>query len=61
MLATLGLKKSRYPFGHGALLELPNGLLLADRYHCSRYNTNPGRLTFVMFEAVFAELKARFD
>ena len=59
VLATLGLKKSRYPFGHGALHELPNGLLLADSYHCSRYNTNTGRLTVEMFEAVFAELKAR--
>jgi uracil-DNA glycosylase family 4 len=59
VLATLGLKKSRYPFGHGALHELPNGLALADSYHCSRYNTNTGRLTVEMFEAVFAELKAR--
>ncbi len=59
VLATLGLKKSRYPFGHGALHELPSGLLLADSYHCSRYNTNTGRLTVAMFEAVFAELRAR--
>jgi uracil-DNA glycosylase family 4 len=61
VLAALGLKKSRYPFGHGALHELPGGPLLADSYHCSRYNTNTGRLTVEMFEAVFAELKARFD
>ena len=32
------------------------GLLLADSYHCSRYNTNTGRLTTAMFEAVFTGL-----
>jgi len=40
---------------------LPGGLLLADSYHCSRYNTNTGRLTPAMFEAVLAELRRRFD
>ena len=59
VLAALGERKSRYPFGHGALHELPGGLLLADSYHCSRYNTNTGRLTPAMFEAVFAELRDR--
>ena len=28
--------------------------MLYDSYHCSRYNTNTGRLTPAMFEAVFA-------
>ncbi|MFP3386688.1 hypothetical protein R0J92_24910, partial [Tritonibacter sp. SIMBA_163] len=32
-------------FAHGAWHELPDGLILADSYHCSRYNTNTGRLT----------------
>ena len=59
VLSALGQKKSRYPFAHGSLHELPQGLLLADSYHCSRYNTNTGRLTVAMFEAVFAALKAR--
>jgi len=59
VLAARGLRKSRYPFGHGALHELPDGLLLADSYHCSRYNTNTGRLTVAMFEAVFDELARR--
>jgi uracil-DNA glycosylase len=27
-----------------------------DCYHCSRYNTNTGRLNTAMFEAVFAEI-----
>jgi uracil-DNA glycosylase len=40
---------------------LPNGLLLADSYHCSRYNTNTGKLTPAMFEAVFAVIRERLD
>ena len=49
------------PFKHGALHELEGGLVLADSYHCSRYNTNTGRLTAAMFEAVVAALKAHLD
>ncbi|MGE0152748.1 MAG: uracil-DNA glycosylase [Reyranellaceae bacterium] len=45
-----------YKFVHGAQHALPNGLLLADSYHCSRYNTNTGVLTTAMFEAVFEKL-----
>jgi uracil-DNA glycosylase family 4 len=59
VLATLDLRRSRYPFAHGALHALPDGPLLADSYHCSRYNTNTGRLTAAMFESVFVELKRR--
>ena len=56
VLATLGLKQSAYKFSHEARHTLPNGLVLADSYHCSRYNTNTGRLTTEMFEAVFRGL-----
>jgi uracil-DNA glycosylase family 4 len=56
VLAALGLRQAAYPFAHGALQALPSGLLLADSYHCSRYNTNTGRLTSTMFEAVFTKL-----
>lgn len=59
VLSALGLKKNGFPFTHGALHRLPSGLTLADSYHCSRYNTNTGRLTVEMFEAVFAELRQR--
>jgi uracil-DNA glycosylase len=41
------------------LHALPQGGLLADSYHCSRYNTNTGKLTVAMFEAVFAALVQR--
>ena len=56
LFTAFGLKRGRYPFGHGALHGLPNGLILADSYHCSRYNTNTGRLTPAMFGAVFEAL-----
>ena len=58
-LAALGERLSRRPFKHGVLHELEGGLVLADSYHCSRYNTNTGRLTAAMFEAVVGALKAR--
>jgi uracil-DNA glycosylase len=59
ILAALNLRRAPYPFAHGARHDLPNGLLLADSYHCSRYNTNTGRLTPAMFEAVVGGLRER--
>lgn len=59
VLAAQGQKRARYRFAHGAIHALPAGPILADSYHCSRYNTNTGQLTPAMFEAVFAELKRR--
>ena len=59
VLRSFGLPQSRWRFGHGVVHALPNGLLLADSYHVSRYNTNTGRLTEPMFEAVIAQAKAR--
>ncbi|WP_338425788.1 uracil-DNA glycosylase [Sphingopyxis kveilinensis] len=38
---------------HGAVHALPDGRHLVDSYHCSRYNTNTGRLTPEMFADVF--------
>jgi uracil-DNA glycosylase len=56
VLAALGERRASCPFGHGALHRLKSGLALADSYHCSRYNTNTGKLTTAMFEAVFTVL-----
>ncbi|HEY0116944.1 MAG TPA: uracil-DNA glycosylase [Allosphingosinicella sp.] len=51
---TAGAKLSDHPFGHLAEHRLPDGRLLIDSYHCSRYNQNTGRLTRDMFRQVFA-------
>jgi uracil-DNA glycosylase len=59
VLAALGEKLSKRPFRHGMAHELAGGLVLADSYHCSRYNTNTGRLTTEMFEGVVAALRVR--
>lgn len=59
VLGALGHKQSAAKFGHGARHEgLLDGVTLADSYHCSRYNTNTGRLTGAMFDDVFEGIKA---
>jgi len=60
-LAALGLRKSAYRFGHGAVHPLPDGRTLVGSYHCSRYNTNTGKLTVEMFESVFGIIRAQLD
>lgn len=52
ILDTFALKKKDFPFSHGARHALPGGLDLFDSFHCSRLNTNTGRLTPEMFEQV---------
>lgn len=61
VLGAKGLRRAAYPFAHGALHELPGGVLLADSYHCSRLNTNTGTLTKQMFEAVFTAIVERLS
>jgi uracil-DNA glycosylase len=53
-LDALGVPRGAARFAHGAEHRLENGLLLVDSYHCSRYNTNTGRLTPQMFRDVVA-------
>jgi uracil-DNA glycosylase len=50
-------KPSHYVFRHGGRYEIGNYLLF-DSYHCSRYNTNTGRLTAEMFRGVFESIAA---
>ncbi len=52
-------KRKDHPFAHGGEHALGDGLILFDSYHCSRYNTNTGRLTPAMFDAVFATIRER--
>jgi uracil-DNA glycosylase family 4 len=60
VLGALGQRRAAFPFAHGAMHDL-GSLLLADSYHCSRYNTNTGKLTPAMFAAVFAQLRKRLE
>ena len=57
VLRAKGCTLNSVAFGHGAVHLLPGGLILADSYHCSRYNTNTGRLTKLMFQNVFKRIR----
>jgi len=52
VLKALGAKANAAPAGHGVEADV-GGYRLFNSYHCSRLNTNTGRLTPEMFEAVF--------
>ena len=56
LLKACGIPPSRIRFQHGKIHRLPDGLLLADSYHVSRYNTNTGRLSEAMFEEIMAAI-----
>ena len=56
VLRALDVRLKDAPFDHGARHRLGN-INLYDSYHCSRYNTNTGRLTVEMFETVFEAVR----
>lgn len=56
-LVALGARAAHLPFAHGAAGDIAGRRVFAS-YHCSRYNTNTGRLTPAMFESVFAAARA---
>lgn len=47
------LRRGSHAFGHGRTHRIGDGRWLVDSYHCSRYNTQTGRLTEAMFRSVF--------
>lgn len=62
----LGLKLSSLPFGHACEYQiersaLANPVKLISSYHCSRYNTNTGRLTVDMFRDIFQRAKTALN
>ena len=59
VLRACGVPVTRHRFRHGEIVQLPDGLLLADCYHVSRYNTNTGLLTTPMFEHVVLQITQR--
>ena len=60
LLRALGLPASAGVAGHGA--EFTAGpYQVINSYHCSRLNTNTGRLTPEMFEAIFRRARSLLD
>jgi uracil-DNA glycosylase family 4 len=59
-LKALGLSANAAPSGHGLQFQAGPYRLFSS-YHCSRLNTNTGRLTTPMFEQVFADVRAYLD
>lgn len=57
LLAYHGLRKAAHPFAHGSEHDL-GGRVLLSSYHVSRQNTNTGKLTAPMFDAVLERAKA---
>lgn len=60
VLKALGEKAGAAPPGHGVEYQAGPYRLFSS-YHCSRLNTNTGRLTAAMFEDVFAAVRAYLD
>ncbi|CAG1770726.1 partial Type-5 uracil-DNA glycosylase, partial [uncultured bacterium] len=54
VLKALNLKN--LAFAHNNTHHLPNGLILIDSYHTSRYNVQTKRLTKADFTAVFENI-----
>lgn len=61
ILKASGLNASGYRFGHAARHVLPEGRVLYDSYHCSRYNTQTKRLTETMFHEVFERISQELE
>ncbi|MFM8938478.1 MAG: uracil-DNA glycosylase [Phenylobacterium sp.] len=60
LLRALGLPGSAGVSGHGAEFEA-GPYRVINSYHCSRLNTNTGRLTPAMFEAIFRRARAALE
>lgn len=60
VLRALGLKASAGVPGHGSEFKA-DGYVVLNSYHCSRLNTNTGRLTPQMFRDVFLRARAIVD
>ena len=56
-LNVFGHRKVMFKFGHNRLHAFEQGPDILDSYHCSRYNTNTGRLTTKMFHDVFDRIR----
>ena len=59
-IRAFGKPVAKFPFSHGGQSDIGN-IRIFSSYHCSRYNTNTGRLTTEMFRSVFAEVRRYLD
>ncbi|PPR31692.1 MAG: hypothetical protein CFH36_02186 [Alphaproteobacteria bacterium MarineAlpha9_Bin6] len=57
VLAVYDLRRAQHKFTHGQRHCLLSAPVLFDSYHCSRYNTNTGRLTTDMFNSVVQDVR----
>jgi uracil-DNA glycosylase family 4 len=57
VVKALGLRQAGHAFAHGRHHVLSGKPHLLDSYHCSRYNTQTGRLTAQMFRDVFTKVE----
>ena len=57
VLSLFNLQRNAWKFGHNIQHDLGSGFVLVNSYHCSRYNTNTGRLTEEMFHDVFRTIR----
>ena len=57
IIKAVGGKQADFKFAHAAQHDLEGRFTMVDSYHCSRYNTNTGRLTPEMFRTVFAKVR----
>jgi uracil-DNA glycosylase len=53
--------RPRPMFAHAARVRLPNGQTLVGCYHPSRQNTNTGKLTAAMMDAVLRKARTALD
>jgi uracil-DNA glycosylase family 4 len=61
VIKAIGGRQADFRFAHAAEHPLGDRFTLLDSYHCSRYNTNTGRLTPEMFRRVFARAREMLD
>ncbi len=60
VLKALGARSGAAAAGHGVITDIGRYRIYSS-YHCSRLNTNTGRLTPEMFEQVFATVRRDLD
>jgi len=61
IIKAVGGRQANYRFGHAVEHLVADRFTMLDSYHCSRYNTNTGRLTPAMFQQVFVRARQLLD